>query len=177
MSLIEIFCQWSSLPFVARKKMGVPTQKDFAKKYKVNSQTLTAWKHRDDFEIKREKHMKSWTRELTPNVLKAMYDKAVRMDGWDHPKYIELWLQYVEGWNPRAKPEPKKPVFNLMALNEIISLLPEEEQKEFYITLNRLLDRAEEIYEQRYGEKIPDIDNMTDEEIEILLKNKEAVIG
>lgn len=139
----EQFCEWSALPFIARKKMGVPTQLEFAKKYGVNHQTLTAWKHRDDFEIKKNKHMKSWMRELSPNVFLALYKKAIKED-FDNPKYIEIWLKYVEGWNPNAKPEPKADDYvNTNDIQALVKVLPVEKQQRFYSIIRELLDEAQ----------------------------------
>lgn len=147
----ELFCQWSALPFFARKKMGIPTQLQFAKKYGVNDQTLTAWKHRSDYWLKRNKHLKQWGQELTPQVMSALYKKCIREE-WSHPKYIELWLKYIEGWDPNAKPEPKgEDYIKPDDIKTLIDILPEEKRNLFYRTLFDLIDEAKKIREENDG--------------------------
>jgi hypothetical protein len=143
------FAFWNCLPQSEKNRLGISTQKDFAEKHGVDVATLSDWKKREEFWKVVNKEVKSWARELTPNVLKALYKQATRV-GYVNPKTFELWLKYVEGWDPNHPAEDsEEDTFSLDDLNSIIDWLPEKEQREFRQTFLRLSERAREIYESK----------------------------
>ena len=150
----QAFINWSALPLQDRKAIGLPDANDFGHKYDVNRATLSSWKKRPDFFPAVQKLTKSWLKNLTPTVMRALFDKAIQK-GFDNPKYLEMWLQYVEDFNPKQEVLIKQQQeFTRNNLNTLISYLPTEEQKEFYEVFNRLIDQAERAFQSNTGEEI-----------------------
>jgi DNA-binding transcriptional regulator YiaG len=71
------------------------TQEEFAKKFKVSEQTLSAWKKRDDFWNAVEAEWKKWGREKTTNIMQKLYTKIMQ-EG--ESSNFKLWFQYFLDW-------------------------------------------------------------------------------
>src|SRR3989344_2790063 len=73
----------------------IRTQSEFAQKFNVFEPTLSHWKKEmrngDDFG-----DLKTEMRQLTKNVMGALYRKAIAEGD---AARVKLWLQAVEGWN------------------------------------------------------------------------------
>ncbi len=73
----------------------IRTQSEFAEKFNVFEPTLSHWKKEmrngDDFG-----DLKTEMRQLTKNVMGALYRKAIAEGD---AARVKLWLQAVEGWN------------------------------------------------------------------------------
>lgn len=159
----QAFINWSALPIQDRKAIGLPLQKDFCKKYEVHPSRLATWKKRSDFAPSVRVIMKSWLKDLTPTVMRSLFEKAIQK-GFDNPKYIEMWLAYIEDFNPKQEIEVKhKQEFTTANLGNLISYLPLEKQKEFYDTFNRLIDEAEHLYRVSEGKEITEADINNDD--------------
>ena len=90
------FIEFMSLPRVIRKReFGIELLQEFAKKYDLEPSTLSRWQNRKDFWSAVRKEMKGWAKNKTPNVILALYNKAIR-DG--NAKEAKLWFQYIEDW-------------------------------------------------------------------------------
>ena len=90
------FIRFMALPRVFRtKEFGFGLLKDFAEKYDLSLDTLTDWQKKKGFWKAVGKEVRKWTKDKTPNVLLALYNKIVR-DG--NAAESKLWLQYVEDW-------------------------------------------------------------------------------
>lgn len=138
-----LFAKWMALPVEDKKKIGIITAGHFGKKYNIAPQTLSEWKKREDFWPLVNMHIISWGKELTPTVLKALFKRSLRQD-FANPKDTELWLQYVEGFNPKQQIEIKNKSsgFSENDLRVLITYLPPNEQQEFYTTFDRLIQSA-----------------------------------
>ena len=138
-----LFAKWMALPVEDKKKIGIITAMQFAQKYHVANKTLSEWKKRDDFWPLVNMHIISWGKELTPTVLKALFKRSLRQD-FANPKDTELWLQYVEGFNPKQQIEIKNKStgFTENDLRVLITYLPPNEQQEFYTTFDKLIQSA-----------------------------------
>lgn len=152
----NLFVKWTALPQEDKTKIRVLSQKDFCEKYNVNPKTLAAWKRRPNFWDQVSKETTNWARELTPTVLRSLFKRTLRQD-FANPKDTELWLQYVEKFNPKLEIEHNiKSGIQLDDLRFLISYLPEEKQKEFYGLLGRLIQEAEYYRSLRENEVVSD---------------------
>ena len=138
-----LFAKWMALPVEDKKKIGIVTAMQFAQKYHVANKTLSEWKKREDFWPLVNMHIISWGKELTPTVLKALFKRSLRQD-FANPKDTELWLQYVEGFNPKQQIEIKNKSsgFTENDLRVLITYLLPNEQQEFYTTFDKLIQSA-----------------------------------
>lgn len=138
-----LFAKWMALPVEDKKKVGMVTATQFGKKYNVADKTLSEWKKREDFWPLVNMHIVSWGKELTPTVLKALFKRSLKQD-FGNPKDTELWLQYIEGFNPKQQIEIKNKSsgFSENDLRVLITYLPPNEQQEFYSTFDRLIQSA-----------------------------------
>jgi nitrogen regulatory protein PII len=80
-----IFC---ATPRVLRE---IKTQREFAKKFGVNEDTLTDWKKVPGFLERVRRVILEREQEELPNVIDALREKAETGD----PGAVKLWLQYV----------------------------------------------------------------------------------
>jgi tRNA splicing endonuclease len=141
--LFDIFAQWMALPIDDRKTLGIVTLGDFVERYKVDRKTLYNWRQKPEFQALKRQHLRQWAQELTPHVIKSLFKRTLRQD-FANPKDTELWLQYIEDFNP--KQEVNHTVegqgFTEAHIKILISYLPENEQREFYDTITKLIERA-----------------------------------
>jgi len=116
----EAFILWLSLPSVLKRppakasisefatSMGIDdeevlglieikTQKQFAERYEVNEDTLTAWKRTGQAQQAIE-DLQRWARPLTKNVLFGLYNQCIR---GGQPQHYKLWYQIVAGWSEK----------------------------------------------------------------------------
>ena len=140
----NLFAQWMALPDEEKAALGITTQGQFAEKHNLSQDTLTLWKKRVEFWTRVEFYMKKWGKEYTPNVLKVLYKRAIKMDR-ANPRDTELWLKYVQQFDSKeieaAQPQSEN-VFTEENLNKIIQLLPEHRQAYFYSTIGDILAEA-----------------------------------
>ena len=89
------FAKWMAVPEPMRelKKQG-----EFAKRFKVSEQTLSAWKQRDDFWKLVEEEWRHFGRTKTANVIAKFY-KTTMTEG--KTSDIKLWLQYFLDWSEK----------------------------------------------------------------------------
>jgi len=137
------------MPTSEKKRYGLATQKDFAKAYNLNEATLSDWKNRNDLWKVVSKDIQNWGKILTPNVLLALYKRAIKLDGGT--KDAELWLKYVEGFGTKKPelPEPE-PTFTEDDIRTLIKYLPKRKQKKFDRLFTELILLAREVRRKRY---------------------------
>ena len=91
------FIDWIAQPAPLR----IPkTQNDLATLLDVSIATLSDWKKRPGFWDEVKERTIFWGRERTPNVIAALYRKAVKEGNAFESK---LWLQYIEGWKEKTE--------------------------------------------------------------------------
>lgn len=84
------FIQWIAMP----KSLRSPkTQRELARKFGLGEDTLSDWKKREGFWEETEQLRKSWGKERTPNVMLALYNRAVKSGD---PSAVRLWYEIVE---------------------------------------------------------------------------------
>jgi len=76
------------------------TQEEFAKKFKVSEQTLSAWKKRDDFWEAVKVEWKKWGREKTADVMQEFYN-SIKSEG--RTSDFKLWFQYFLDWQEKSE--------------------------------------------------------------------------
>jgi hypothetical protein len=114
----EIFARWLAisplLKFLTEKELAkigvddpeemkllkIKTQEEFAKKFKLNVDTLTDWKKKKNLWELVDELKKQWGKSKTPSVLTGFYRKAVSEGD---AARVKLWLQYFEDWIPEEK--------------------------------------------------------------------------
>lgn len=140
-NIFERFVEWIALPTADRQRIGIPTQKDFAKKYNVHQTTLTGWKRNDNFGSLKQEAQILRLQNDTADVLEGLKNRCVKYGmAYD----VELFLLYVEKWD-------RKHVLEILGeiklgdndIRTLVDLLPEEKQKVFYDTLTNLIAEAE----------------------------------
>ena len=140
-TVYDRFVEWIALTTKDRKKLGVSTQRDFAKKYGMHETTLTGWKKREDFGQLKQEAQVSRLQNDTSDVLEGLKNRCVKYGmAYD----VELFLLYVEKWD-------RKHVLEILGeiklgdndIRTIIDLLPEAKQKTFYDTLTNLIAEAQ----------------------------------
>lgn len=109
------FVIWMAIPVYFKTPEGQATtgewmpkdQNEFAKQWNVSPDTLTNWKRTPGFWDKVTVERKeSWGREKTSNVLHSLLTRCLRNGD---PVAIRLWLEHVEGWNPKIRVEDETP--------------------------------------------------------------------
>lgn len=125
--VFQIYCFWKSLPLpFFRNKDGsvwskaqlesiglndplvvelaqLKTQKDFAERFSVDVATLSLW-NRTIISQGLHFQYQRWLKELTPQVLAAMFKSATSQSRISHNDR-ELFLSYVEGYKKESKVE------------------------------------------------------------------------
>ncbi len=125
--VFNMFVLWRSLPPVLRQNfpdkektleqmgfantmmeelLGLPRQMDFAKKFKVHETTLSEWNRKIDTEGLVKNTIKIWAKKLTPNVISALYSKAMKHGDANR---VKLWMQLFEDWVEETKVDTKLP--------------------------------------------------------------------
>ena len=135
------------MPDGEKIKLGIETQKAFAKFHKVDEDTLTRWKKRPDYEERVDAILKEWSIGKTPAVIHAIYRAAVK----GNPMSQMLWLQYFKGFNPKKDAEKEKPkvVISVHDIRHLIEQLPEPLKTKHYANLRDLLIDARAEGERR----------------------------
>jgi hypothetical protein len=90
------FIEWIATPTSARNPK---TQQELSKKFGVGQDTLSEWKHRQDFWTEVARKRKEWGREKAPDIVKALYDRIIKTGG---AAEVKLWLEYFEGWSEKT---------------------------------------------------------------------------
>ena len=168
-STYEEFILWYALPRPGKLQMKLETQELFAKYYGVSERTLNNWKARKDFLPQVKVIRDQWGNERTPDVIEAIYQSAIG-GGREAPQAQKLWLQYVEGFNEKAKPKeaPKEP----LTVNDIlfiIKVMPEEYHDKFYSYIREINDTACALMYSGEVENTP----VPEEDLLYLLEDKE----
>lgn len=117
----ELYCIWKSLPpmlinsvagatneVIEKLRIDDPvilelskirTQKDFAKKFDLDENTLTGW----NFEVSKRDTLadiRTWAKKLTKNVMFSMYNNAMAKGGTSF-KDRENFLKVIEQWSDK----------------------------------------------------------------------------
>jgi len=109
------FVLWVATPEPLREPH---TQSKLAEKFGVGDDTLSEWKQREGFwdDVRREIH--SWGKNRTPNVVHALYKKAISGKAAE----VKLWLQYIDGFSEKSVTQFEPPRLR-KDIDEIISLV------------------------------------------------------
>jgi len=78
---------------------SLKTQGDFARRFKINKCTLSAWNNKIRDEGLVSPIMMGWMKRLTPNVAAGFYSAVVKEGD---AARVKLWLQWVEGWSEKT---------------------------------------------------------------------------
>lgn len=137
------FINWQTLTTKERKKAGIITAGDFAKKYGIHEATLSKWKNRPDYhDTKRQAQIHKLS-DSTADVLDGLKTRCIK---YGMANDVELFLLYVEKWD-------RKHVLEILGeiklgkddIRSIVDVLPEDRRKQFYVTLSDLIAEAKAI--------------------------------
>lgn len=138
------FCEWWAAPIGTRKMEfdGIMTQKEWANKYGVAEQTLVEWKKRPEFyrlaNEARFRHMQ----DRSPEIFEGLIIGAKK----GYAENVELYLNYFEGWSKKQVIEQRQKVdLHMDDIRNIIQVLPQDDQQNFYETIGKLLHKAKRI--------------------------------
>lgn len=136
------FIRWDILTLAEKKKEKAPkTQAEFSKQHGISEVTLSNWRARAEFQKLRSEMFR---KKLAAEVPEVMADMRKRIKKIGKADEVELWLAYSEGWDKRRVIEIKPPVeFGEGDVRQLIAKLPEEKQKQYYVTIAKLLAEAQ----------------------------------
>ena len=118
------FVLWSAMPPVERVRLGIENQEQFASYYGVETSTLSRWKQRPDYQPKVREILAMWAKGRTPDIVQGIYRAAIKGNSMSQL----LWLQYIEGYHPKAKVKVEQPLFTANDVLSLIHMLPEPEK-------------------------------------------------
>lgn len=99
----EAFCRWAALP---RKLRRPKTQEEFEKLWHLPANYVHHWKHREDFQAARLKYFWNWMFDRFPDVVYAIYQRALRKSSADARIFTELIGKKLETERPTPKISP-----------------------------------------------------------------------
>ena len=102
-AVYSAFIDWMSLPSNERQPS---TQRDFAKLYHIDEDTLTNWKKRPGFWGEMQKRMKNSFKEKLPLATQALFMRLLKTG---NAKEFMAFIQYVAGYNPKLVIEDETP--------------------------------------------------------------------
>lgn len=118
----------------------IPKGSDFAVKYGVHINTLTAWKNRPEFLVEVDRRQKAWGTDLVPNVMASLYRRCVRYGiGTD----VELFLAYYKQWDRKQVIKHIQEKFDADDIRALLEPLPKDKQDQFYAVITSILSEAE----------------------------------
>ena len=80
---------------LAMSLLEIKNQTEFAKRFGIKDLgTLTEWNKKIEKEGGLLKHINSWARKLTPNVVSALYREATKTG---KAAEVKAWMEIVEG--------------------------------------------------------------------------------
>lgn len=140
------FIHWTICTKAERKAEKLPaTQGEFSKKWGISEAGISEWKKRADFEKLRGEMFR---KKLAAEVPEVMADMRKRIKKIGKADEVELWLAYSEGWDRKKVVEFKPPLeFAEGDVRALIAKLTPEKQKEYYVTIAKLLADARDAAE------------------------------
>lgn len=99
----KAFCRWAAQP----EELRFPkTYKDFEIKWRLPKNYTHKWKEREDFQALRLKYFWNWMFDRFPDVVYAMYKRAIRSSSADARVFAELVGKKLETDKPVAQINP-----------------------------------------------------------------------
>lgn len=135
-SIYNEFVLWSAMPPVERVRLGIENQDQFASYYEVETSTLSRWKHRAGYQLQIREILDMWARGRTPDVVQGIYRAAIKGNSMSQL----LWLQYIEGYNPKSKKVAEQSLFTANDIRSLVNMLPEAEKTKHLGYLRQLLN-------------------------------------
>lgn len=89
----EKFCQWSALPKDERKLKSAAA---FEKKYRIPIGYTNKFRLRKDYQTKRLEYFWEWMFEKLPDVVLAMYKRAVKNSSVDARYFAEMISKHMD---------------------------------------------------------------------------------
>ena len=96
------FVLWTATPEPLREPQ---TQRKLAEKFGVGNDTLSEWKQREGFWEQVHRELRTWSKDRTPNVIYALYNKAKSGGAAE----VKLWLQYIDGFSEKSVTQFEQP--------------------------------------------------------------------
>jgi hypothetical protein len=94
----EAFCEWAAKPTPLKEQK---TAKEFGKLWGVTSETLSKWKHRQDFWEKVASWRREWAKDKTSDVVHGLWKRAKTRG---EAAEVKLWMQLIEDWSEKTAP-------------------------------------------------------------------------
>jgi hypothetical protein len=123
------FIIWTATPEPLRE---LKTQQEFAEKFKVSEQTLSAWRKRDDFWDEVKKEWDKWGKEKTNNVIARFYQRIISPDATTAD--FKLWFQFFLDWKEKTEVEhhAELKIQQIKELMIFVKTIPEEAFLEYF---------------------------------------------
>jgi len=97
------FCQWSSLP---KEEREPKTQDKWERKYKIPKGYSYSFRQRKDFQNRRLAHFWDWMMDKFPDVVNAMYKRAIDKSSVDARAFAELIAKHIDVEKPQSIIQP-----------------------------------------------------------------------
>ncbi len=104
----EEFCKWMSYPKEIRQP---PTQMEFEAKWGLSKNYTSHWKERDDFRAKWLKGFWRWTINKYPDVVYAVYRRAVQKSTADAKLFSDIVGQELDVKKEKEGGNKLQPIF------------------------------------------------------------------
>jgi len=99
----KAFCKWAALP----QEVRIPqTQDEFEKKWMLPKGYTSKWKEKEDFQANRLKYFWNWMFDKFPDVVYAVYKRAIRNSARDATIFAQLIGKKLETEKPVAQINP-----------------------------------------------------------------------
>jgi len=99
----DAYCRWAALPKAARNPK---TAILFEKKWRVPKGYTGAFRNREDFIEKTTRYHFDWVMDNWPDVMDAIYKRAVRNSSADAKMYAEIVAKHIDFGKPQNVVQP-----------------------------------------------------------------------
>lgn len=99
----DAYCHWAALPHEVRKPKN---QQLFEKKWNLPKNYLAKFHQREGFQEKRLGYFWEWMMDKFPNVVYAIYQRAMGKSSKDANIFVDLISKYISPERPRVQVSP-----------------------------------------------------------------------
>ena len=99
----DVFCRWSALPKEIREPK---TAVEFEKRHKLPNRYTSYFKTHEEFQGKRLKYFWEWLFDLYPDVVYAVYKRAVKKSAKDAGIFVDIIGKRIDIDKPKMQITP-----------------------------------------------------------------------
>ena len=99
----DAYCRWAALPHDVRKPKR---QEHFEKKWHLPKTYTAVFQRREDFQEKRLRYFWEWMMDKFPDVVYAVYQRALGKSSKDANIFVDLISKYINPERPKVSISP-----------------------------------------------------------------------